>query len=113
MARGIAVYREDGGEALYDEPVGSEAIVREYWSGPAASLGLPLIASIYEHGFYHGNRWAGPELARVLAELEGLQVHWSTAGLAPELAQQLAERAGYLRAAVALAESCGGFVSIS
>ncbi len=52
-------------------------------------------------------------MAQVLAELARLQVHWPSSGLSPEVAADLAERAGYLRAAVALAENCGGFVSIS
>lgn len=112
MARGISVHREAGGESLYDEPLGSESAVREWWSGPAAALGLPLIASIYERGFYRAIRWAGPELVQVLAELARLEVHW--ASVAPsEVAAGLAERAGYLRAAVAVAEEWGGFVVIS
>jgi hypothetical protein len=112
MARSISVHREAGGEALYDEPFGSEAAVRESWSGPAVALELPLIAAIYDHGFYHGVRWAGVELAQVLAELSRLEVHWSTVKLPPGIAADLAERAGYLRYAVALAEECGGFVAI-
>jgi hypothetical protein len=48
----------------------------------------------------------------VLDELARLEQHWSSADLSPEVAADLAERAGYLRVAVALAESRGGVVSI-
>ena len=112
MARGVSVHEMAGGESLYDEPLGSESAVRLWWSGPATALGLPLLAAIYDHGFYHGNRWAGPELQQVLAELARLEEHWSSAGLPPDVLADLRERAGYLRAAVALAEECNGFVDV-
>ena len=113
MARGITVHREDGVEAMLDEPLGSESAVRERWSTPAATLGLPLIASIDDHGFYRGIRWAGPQLAQVMAELAVLEDHWASIGLPPDVAADLAERAGHLRTALTLAGDCGGFVAIS
>ncbi|MFO0891034.1 MAG: hypothetical protein U0790_18055 [Isosphaeraceae bacterium] len=113
MARGITVYREVGGDPLYDEPLGSEAMVRQWWSEPATSLGLPLLASIYDQGFYHGIRWSGVELAQVQAELARLQLHWDSMSLPADVAAGLAERAGYLREAVEMAMDCGGFVSIA
>jgi hypothetical protein len=112
MARGISVHREAGGESLYDEPLGSEWAVREFWSEPAAALGLPLLAAVYEHGFYHGNEWSGPDLPRVLDELARLEEHWASAGLPANVLADLQERAGYLRAAVAVAAGCGGFVAV-
>ncbi len=112
MARSISVHRESSGDSLYDEPLGSESAVREWWSQPAAALGLPLLAALYDHGFYHGNRWAGAELRQVLDQLTQLEEHWSLAGLPPDVLADLRERAGYLRAAVALAEGCGGFVDV-
>src|SRR4051794_30741458 len=68
MARDIVVYRDsdvehlspsdwrlrDGAKPLLDEPLGGEGAVREFWSAPATRLGLPLLAAVYEHGFYHG-----------------------------------------------------------
>jgi hypothetical protein len=87
--------------------------VRELWSEPAFALGLPLLAAIYEHGFYYGNRWAGPVLQQVLNELARLEPHWSSAGLPAEVLADLRERAGYLRTAIALAEECDGFVDIA
>jgi hypothetical protein len=112
MARGISVYKEAGGESLYEQPLGSESAVREWWSEPASALGLPLLAAIYDYGFYHGNRWSGPELRQVVDEMAQLEEHWSMAGLPPDVLADLRERAEYLRAAVALAEECGGFVDI-
>jgi hypothetical protein len=112
MARSISVYREAASEPLYEQALGSESVIREWWSEPAMVLGLPLIASLYEQGFYSGIRWAGPELARALRELATLEAHWKSAELPPEAIADLAERASYLRAAVAKAEECGGFVGI-
>jgi hypothetical protein len=112
VARSISVYPEGGGEPLYEEPLGSESAVRESWSEPAAALGLPLLAAVYDHGFYHGTRWAGAELRQVLDELARLEGHWSSAGLPPDILKDLRERAGNLRAAVALAQERGGFVDI-
>jgi hypothetical protein len=112
MARSISVYREAAAEPLYEQPLGSESAIREWWSEPATVLGLPLIASLYEHGFYSAIRWAGPDLTRALRELATLEAHWMSAGLPPEAIADLAERASYLRAAVAKAKECGGFVDI-
>lgn len=113
MARGISVYRHDGGDPLYCEPLGSESAVRESWSEPADALGLPLLAAIYERGFYDGVRWSGAELAEVLSEVARLEKHWSEAGLAAEVIADLYERAKYIRVAVTIAEQCDGFVVIT
>jgi hypothetical protein len=113
MARHIWVSREADGERLYDEPLGSEWAVRESWSEPAAALGLPLLASIYDYGFYHGIRWSGPELKQVLEELDRRESHWKTSRLPSDVLSDLIERAGYLREAVRLAQQCRGLVDIS
>jgi hypothetical protein len=112
VARTISVYRLAGGEPLYEQPLGSESAVREWWSEPAEALGLPLLAAIYEYGFYHGNRWAGRDLKQMRRELARLELHWSSAGLAADVLANLRERAGYLRAAADLAEEYEGFVDI-
>ena len=112
MARTISVHREAGGEPLFEEPLGREATVREWWSEPALVMGLPLLAAVYEDGFRTGVRWAGPELRHVLGELARLEEYWASAGLSADAAADLGERAGYLRTAVAVAEECGGFVDI-
>ena len=113
MARGISVHREAGGESLFAQPLGSESAVREWWSEPAVALGLPLLAAVYDRGFYHGSRWTGPELQQVLDELGRLEQHWASAGLPADVLTDFRERAGYLRAAVAVAAGCGGFVDIA
>lgn len=112
MARHISVHREVDGEAIYEEAFGSEWAVREGWSEPAAVLGLPHLASIYDYGFYHGNRWGGTELSQVLGELALLEAHWTAAGLPSDVLADLRDRAGYLRTAVTIAQQCGGFVDI-
>jgi hypothetical protein len=113
MARHMSVHREVDSEPLYDEPLGSEWAVRESWSEPAAALGLPLLASIYEYGFYHGIRWSGPELRQVWGELDRVESHWKTSRLLSDELSDLIERAEYLRAAITLAQQCDGFVSIT
>jgi hypothetical protein len=69
MARSLTVYHRgdmeqtspsdwqvfEDADPLFEEPFGSESIVREYWSSPAESLGLTLLSSIYDEGFYLGN----------------------------------------------------------
>lgn len=112
LARRISVHREAGAESLFDEPLGSESAVREFWSEPAEALGLPLLAAIYEHGFYHGNRWSGPQIRQVLDEVALLEKHWASLGLANDVTTDLYERAGYLRAAAKIAEDCGGLIDI-
>jgi hypothetical protein len=112
VARAISAHRVVGGEPLYEEPLGSESAIRESWSEPAAALGLPLLAAVYDHGFYHGTRWADVELRTVIDELARLEEYWSSAGLPPDALADLLERAGYLRKAVLMAEACDGFVDI-
>ena len=112
MARCISVYREAGGEPLYEQPLGSESAVREWWSEPASVLGLPLLAAIYDEGFYYGNRWSGARLRQLIEEVARLEGHWASAGLSPDVLVGLRERADYLRAAVSLAQDVGGFVDI-
>jgi hypothetical protein len=127
MARGIAVYRgadvehlpnadwrlREGAEAVYDESLGSEAAVREFWSDPAARLGLPLFAVVYELGFYEGICWHASQLDTAEAELDRLEEDWHAAGLDAETLAELVERAGYLRKAAGLARGHGGIVLIS
>ena len=112
MARHIWVQRRDGEEPIYNEAFGSESAVRESWSEPAAKLGLQLIAAVYDRGFHEGIRWAGAKLDQLLEELGRLERHWQSAGLSPDVAKDLHERAGYIRTAVALAKQCSGYVNI-
>ena len=127
MARGLTVYRaadvvtvppndwrvREGAESLYDEPLGSESTVSEFWSKPASALGLTLLAEVYEHGFHHGIRWSGEQLLAVVAEVGQLEVYWRAAGLTPETLADLDRRAGFVRAAVAVAVGCNGAVVIT
>lgn len=89
---------------LYENPLGSGHTVYEYWSSPAATLGLPLIAAIYEQGL----EVAGSALDVLERELDVLERAW-----VPPLRAHLQERARFLREALRVAREAGGFVSIS
>jgi hypothetical protein len=127
VARGIGVYRPedvvgvppdfgrvwDAVEDLCDRPLGSESAVREFWSGPAIDLDLPLFMEAYGYGFYHGIRWSGEQLRAAAAEVGRLEEYWSAAGLPPETLADLRERAAFVREAVAVAAGCGGWLVIT
>jgi hypothetical protein len=103
----------DGAEDLCDRPLGSESAVREFWSGPAIELDLPLFIEVYAYGFDHGIRWCGEQLRAAAAEVDGLEAYWATADLPPETLVSLRERAGFVREALAVAEACGGWLVIA
>lgn len=117
MARALSVYRRtdveaaapdgwrvrDGAEPLYEQPLGSESAVREFWSSPAVRMGLPLLASLYNEGFYRGIFWEGRKLGQAITELAKLEDYWARAVFDAEIRADLRERAGWLRAALNLA----------
>ena len=137
MARHIAVYRKadlsfvstcptdvsspefDQWEAQaralcqYDNPLGAEGDVHEFWSEPALSLGLPLLASVYEEGFHKGIEWSGPALDRLAEELVVLEHHWRTMSLDDSDRSHLSERMSFLRTAIQVAKNCDGVLSIT
>lgn len=138
MARHIAVYRREDlayvttppapdvnspeydqweaqGNALcqYENPLGSEAAVREFWSEPATSLGLPLLASIYDEGFYNGVGWSGPELDRLAEELEVLEGYWKNMSFTETDRSDLAERMSFMRTAIQVAKQRDGVLTIA
>jgi hypothetical protein len=115
--------------ALYDNPLGSGHTVAVHWSSPAATLGLPLLAALYEQGL----EAAGSALLVLERELEVLErawqplsqqterdvveFAWDSPGAPPTrraltLHEHLLERAGFLREALRIAREQGGFVSI-
>src|SRR5215467_1691652 len=125
MARSFAVYRAEDREfierppkdvysqefesweaecwrrRLCEGPLGSEGVIRVYWSEPAQRLRLPLIASIYDDGFYRGCDWSGPDLDRLATELYVLTAYWRQEGL--EDLPWLEERADGLRKGIDIA----------
>ncbi len=103
----------DGAECLYDQPLGSEAAVGQFWSAPAAELGLPLLAAVYEYGFHHGIRWSGEQISAVAAEVDRLEAHWSASGLSADALANLQERAGFVRQALSIAAQASGWVVIT
>lgn len=127
MARDLSVYRSadvidlppgnwkvrGGAEPLYEQPLGSESAIRTFWSDPASRLGLPLLAAISEHGFYHGVRWREGQLQAVRAEVDQLEGHWPHLSLPPDVIDDLQERARFMREATALAEEIDGCVVIT
>ena len=127
MARGIGVYRREdmvevppdswrvreGAECLCDRPLGNESAVREFWSGPAIDLDLPLFREVYGHGFDHGIRWSGEQLQAAAAEVDALEADWADDELPPETLAYLRQRSGFVREALAVAEACGGWLVIT
>lgn len=108
----------EGYATLFDEPFGAEGTVRDWWSGPAANLGLPLLADIYEHGFHLGVLWGPKDFPQVLAELDLLESHWKEMcdwNVADESTGHavLAERAEFVRRAIAIATEVQGYVVIT
>jgi hypothetical protein len=126
VARALSVYRRadvewispdswrvrDGAEPLYEQPLGSESAVRELWSSPAAELGLPLLASLYDEGFYRIILWEGRKIGQVMNELATLEGYWVRAVFDAAVRADLLERVNWLRVALNMAASCGGWVSI-
>jgi hypothetical protein len=87
--------------------------VRQYWSDPAKKLGLPLIASIYEQGFYVACEWCGAELDQLSAEIGRLEVYWQKLPLAEGLQRDLCERAATVWDAINAAKKCDGVLMIA
>lgn len=108
----------EGYTTLYDEPFGAEGTVGDWWSRPAANLGLPFLADIYEYGFYHGIIWGPKDFPQVLAELNLLESHWrgmcdwNVADVSTGHAV-LVERAEFVRRAIAIAVEVQGYVTIT
>jgi len=98
---------------LFSQPLGNEWAVGEYWSRPALRLGLPLIGSIYDEGFHVARQWKGGDLDVLERELAVLVDHWSKQPFEPDIADHLAERAGFLREAIRIARSEGGVILIT
>ena len=98
---------------LFSEPLGSESVIREFWSHPAERLGLPLLASIYDEGFYEARVWQGDDLNVLEREIASLRQHWSTLGLPAQIASDLAERAGFFEQAIAIARKEGAVIVIT
>jgi hypothetical protein len=128
VSRSISVHRQEdfgpfdgaggwcvlnGTVPLYEEPFGSESAVWGWWSAPAAKLGLPLLASIYEYGFNNGIRWSGEELPRVSKELSALEEHWRSLVLPQDDMERRTERGAYLRKALAIAQTEGAVIVIT
>jgi hypothetical protein len=126
MARSLTVYnrwdvvktspsdwhvREDA-NPLFEESLGSESAVREFWSSPAEKLGLVLFSSIYDEGFHRGNFWRAEQLDQVVNELGLLENYWRESPLPLNTLADLSERALYLRRAIAVARDQDGVLSI-
>ena len=109
---GMRVVREDA-SPLFAAPLGNESAIYEWWSAPAKSLGLRLLASIYEHGFRYGIQWEGDELKLAHAEVLQLEKHWMSERLSDEHLAMRLERSSYLREALTLAQVRGAVVIIT
>ena len=89
---------------FYDNPLGGDGTVAEYWCGPAERLGLPLLAQIYQQGLRISNQEKLKQLSR---ELDTLEAHWHTLSLPewpPDFKESyLLERMGFFREAIRVA----------
>jgi len=99
---------------LYDNPLGADGTVGEYWCIPAKRLGLPLLAQIYHEGLSVSTP---EELEQLSRELDTLEAHWHTLSL-PEwppnfLESRLLERMGFFREAVQVALEQRGCLIVS
>jgi hypothetical protein len=114
---------------LYENPLGADGTVFEWWHVPAQEIGFPLVGAIYNNGI----RVAGADLNRLIRELEMLERFWDRANFSEAgslnhhityadgsqeerlvpLRDHLQERLGYLREAIHIAQECDGIVGIS
>jgi hypothetical protein len=113
---------------LYQNPLGADGTVFEFWNVPAHEIGLPLVGAIYNNGL----RVAGADLDHLSRELEALERFWDGADFSQAgsinhhiihadgskevrvvpLRDDLQERLGYLREAIRIAQECDGIVDI-
>jgi hypothetical protein len=74
MSFAVSVNTEARGdqESLYWSTVAGDGDMHEFWSGPAARLGLPLLANAYDAGLKLG----ADELVALRDEVEALCANW-------------------------------------
>jgi hypothetical protein len=108
---------------LFRAPFGTDGTVHDHWSIPAVHLELPLIGSIYQHGL----QVEGDDLDRLEAELGRLEEYWAefvdpTIEVRYMLGRyvfqvpllvQLSIRADSVRAAIRVARTSDGYLTIS
>jgi hypothetical protein len=87
---------------LYDEPLGADGTIYEFWSMPASKLGLPMLTAIRSHGL---QIQTPHELDVFEAELKQLQAAWNTyLRELPDLKKQdLLERMSFAHEAIRVA----------
>jgi len=95
---------------IYDEPLGADERVYEFWSSIARSLGLQIITKIYNHGLHTQDK---NELQALEQELNQLSQYWKTHNLKEsgpfalshdELMYHLWERMEYFHKAIQIAK---------
>jgi hypothetical protein len=109
-------------DALFSHDIAGTSDFCDYWHEPAVRLGLPLLASIYNHG----RSFAAEEHERLSDELDQLERHWGGhdfAGAVRVAVPRDGEEAiplhecllgglAVVRRAIALAHESGAVVSI-
>jgi hypothetical protein len=105
---------------LFSEPFGGDYTVGKYWSGMAGKLGLPMLASLYEHGLKLETEGQMEELGH---ELDVLEAYWDShiyelldepiSGIHGQEREHLGEQMGYLREAIRIAKENGATLVIS
>jgi len=114
---------------VYENPLGADGTVFEFWHVPAIYIGLPLLGSLYENGL----RVEGQRLIELGHELDSLERAWVSTDFSQAdplsahtihsngieevklvpLVEHLHERLGYLREAIRIAVECDGVIDIS
>lgn len=99
---------------LYDNFLGGDGTVFEYWYAPAKRLGLPLLTKIYHEGLSIS---ATEGLEQLSKELHTLEAHWHTLKLPewpPDFKESyLLERMGVFREAIQVALEQRGCLIVS
>lgn len=103
---------------LYDEPLGGDHAVFQFWHSIAISLGLPLITGIYNHGLSIRNE---SDLHALEQELDQLEQYWRSHPLKDSLPNPLSqdelmvdlwERMEYFRKAIQIAKKNNAELSV-
>ncbi|HEY3418777.1 MAG TPA: hypothetical protein VGM23_18025 [Armatimonadota bacterium] len=100
---------------LYENPLGAGDTIHRYWSAPAETLGLPIIARLYNDGLVV----LPPQFQQLDDELIRLEQYWETLdwsqeaqGGNPPFSSHLREHAGYVHEAIRIARSHGGVILV-
>ena len=94
---------------LYENPLGADGDIYEFWSKPASQLGLTKLKQIYNEGL----RVLGSEIGDFASELATLERYWESQRMDLAKLSGLKERMRALHEALEIARRHDGVVNIS